>query len=182
MTHKQEVHTIREGITNHYVIPATTLAFLSAVSFVYIGLPTIVLVIAALALFFSVSGMEIDTRQLRYRKYKVILGVKFGKWISFSQDDSFQLWLSSESGRYLYTTYGTTPVFIAPTNFYNGNKTKSITYDLIQVAVSGEKHIVNDFLKYGTAKKALDILEVTGCATRDKIIEKLHENKRARRR
>lgn len=126
--------------------------------------------------------MEIDARQLRYRKYKVIAGIKFGKWIPFTTDDCFQLWLSSESGRYMYTTYGTTPAFIAPTNFYNGNKSKLITYDLIQVFTTGEKHIVNNFFKYTTAKKALSVLESAGCATRDKIIEKLNENNKKRRR
>ena len=82
----------------------------------------------------------------------------------------------------MYTTYGTTPAFIAPTNFYNGNKSKLITYDLIQVFTTGEKHIVNNFFKYTTAKKALSVLESAGCATRDKIIEKLNENNKKRRR
>lgn len=178
---KHEVHTIQEGMTNHYVIPATVLSFLSAFLFVYIGIPAIILVIAALALFFSVSGMEIDTRQFRYRKYKVIFGLKFGRWIVFSANDSFQLWLSSESGRYLHTTYGTTPVFVAPTNFYNGNKSKIITYDLIQVLETGDKQLINDFRTYKNAKITLELFGSTGCAIRDKISEKLHENKKKRR-
>jgi len=182
LTIKGGVHTIREGITNQYVMPATILAFLAAIGFVYIGLLSILIAMVALALFLSVSGIEIDTRLLRYRKYKVIAGIKFGKWSPFTTNDSFQLWLSSESGRYMYTTYGTTPAFVAPTNFYNGNKSKSITYDLILVLATGEKHIVNDFFKYSTAKKALSVLESAGCATRDKIIEKLNENNKRSRR
>lgn len=86
MTIKGGVHTIREGITNQYVMPATILAFLAAIGFVYIGLLSILIVMAALALFLSVSGIEIDTRLLRYRNYKVIAGISPSNFLSIYQN------------------------------------------------------------------------------------------------
>ena len=92
---------IREGLSNHYAIYGTFSLFLAVISFYFSNVLAFIFVIVSLVLFFVLRGIEVDKKQLKYRKYKIVLGfITLGKWKYFSQEDIFHLILSSESARF----------------------------------------------------------------------------------
>ena len=68
-----------------------------------------------------------------------------------------------------------------PVNFYNGNKSKLTTFDVVCVSNTGEKVYINGFLKYNQAKDALFSFKHSGCAVRNRVAEKIAENKSRKR-
>lgn len=173
---------IREGLSNHYALSGVSSLFLAVISFYFSNILACIFVILSLVLFFVVTGIEVDEEELKYRKYKIFLGfIAFGKWMRFSKEDTFHLILSSESARFFSADRDVAWGFFMPVNFYNGNKSKLTTFDVVCVSNNGDKIYVNDFLKYNHAKDTLLLFEQSGCEVRNRIAEKITENKNRKR-
>ncbi len=165
---------ITEGLSNYYLVHALASLVLALFSFFYSNLWATIFVAIALVFLFVISGVEIDTSKRTYRKYDTFIGfITVGKWSHFSKTDHFHLMLSAEN------TNISTPILFAPTHFYNGRKSKLITFDIVLINDDGRK-TVKDFTKYNSAKFALKRFQIAGCKVRNRIAEKIIENKKRR--
>jgi hypothetical protein len=171
-------HVINEGKTLNYLIPTILCAIASLISFVLFFPLGILLIIICIQLALIETGIEFNGETLVYRKFKLIFGVKRGKWKNIPDPDSFHLRLSVES--HTYKTYfpgGSGATFYGGSN----STSKSITYDVLVHTKTGQWIILYEFLSYKRALQfmkhlsSLDKFEVT-----DHIALKLEENRQKR--
>lgn len=162
---------ISEGIKGEFLIPGV----FSIVGAVLMGLlyfPIGILIGAfAIGLLLVSTGIEIDPTRRSIRKYRYFYGCRMGKWYAIPMNCTFELILSTENSTIMGG--GGIAGTIVP---YNG-KLKSLTFDLVMVS-SGSRKIVFEFLDYKNGKKALTVIQqISAIETRNKIAEKLAENR-----
>lgn len=162
---------INEGNTNNYLVHGVfIILFGFGLSFIHIliGAP---LILVALILFTSTTGILIDIKNRQYKSYSSIFAYKHGDWIKINDIKEIQLALSIERAKtnqaYIMGKRGTS---------------RSMTFDLTIVKSNGKKELMYEFLKYSKALKGynaiLNGLDITGI---DNVADKMNKNKLNRR-
>ena len=178
---EKQLFVIKEGFSNTYLVHGVAALIIAGFSFYISDYLPFVFTGIAILLFLAVTGVEIDEKNRRYRKYSVICGIKWGRWMEFSENDKVYLMLSIETMTVFPGGHAFPLSVITPTNFYNGNKSKTITYDVIMENEQCVRLIVNDFSRYKDAQSALRSFQRAGCPVRNKVAEKISENRKRRR-
>ncbi len=164
------IKTVSEGMTNSYLIQAFITLLLAAIGLTFNWFIALPLIIFAVALFTSTTGVQIDSLKKQYRKYIGLFGYKIGTWHSLSNVTKITLILSTERTTIRGITPGAIPV----------GRSSSIqvrTYDLI-VNDGIQREEINDFLTYSKAREAYNSLtECLNIGGRDFIAEKLATNR-----
>lgn len=179
MKSTSKVLSVSEGMSLVYLIPGVLLIAVAIPFLFFFPFVGLVLIVTAIILFLTETGLEIDLEQMNYRRYKNTLGIKFGLIKHLPEINEFHLRLAVESK----TLRG----MIAPAGNWTNTtgKSKSITYDLSYINSMGEPVILYEFQDYDLAKKMLKQLYATEkFDVVDHIAIKLQENraKRANRR
>jgi hypothetical protein len=170
---------ISEGFVNKYLIPGVFLIITGLIGIavgsnkqIEVVICGIVLMLIAIALFASTSGLDIDTETKRYRRYGKCGPLVLGDWKPMPNAVELRVQIHAENA-----TIGGWGLMPIPSQ-----TTKSLTYDLVSIDTLNEKVEIYNFSKYRNAKKSGQILaECLEVELKDMIAEKLGR-RRSRRR
>lgn len=162
-------------MTNAYLVQGLVALVLGAGSFVLSPFIAIPILVFAVALFVSTTGIQINSEQKLYRTFMSLFGYKIGSWKSFSTTTEVILVLSTERTTVRGIIPGAIPIGRSAT-------LQVRTYDLlINDGISSME--VNDFLTYKNARLAFDCLTSSlNINGRDFVSEKLASNRAKRSR
>tara|TARA_R110002072_G_scaffold302577_2_gene486407 strand:+ start:16080 stop:16601 length:522 start_codon:yes stop_codon:yes gene_type:complete len=170
---------INEGKTNNYlihglvtVVTSIFIFYLSSVFSESLVIVAFIVFVIAISLFIATNGLEIDIDKRMFRKFGKISVVRFGKWNKLLDIDRIELRMQSSNAQKNVMT-GVVPAL----------NSKSITYDIVVYDTFDDEQIIYDFLDYPKAKEAFKlILEKIDAPARNRVAEKMANNKANRRR
>jgi len=168
---------IHEGMTMEY-IPQGFLIMIVAIAGAFIH-PLLGLLIATIGIgVFTIStGIEIDHKNLKMRKYKGILMYRWGKWLPLNEWEQAKLILSIDNK-------DMPAQIVNAIDVVGGARKKSSirTFDLVVTFKNGTKATINHFLKYSFALKTMQALAKIGeLKTMNLIEERLIRQRKTRR-
>ena len=182
MLESSHLHRISEGNTNNYLIPGVLIVIvgviLLAVGFnsihFWLIFPAILLFLIAIALFIGANGLEIDTKQRRYRKFGKFGPIIIGSWEKLPPVKLVRVQVHAESG-------ANTMQMMMPARVATAN-TKVTTFDLVVFSGQQKGVILYSFLKYKAARSGMQVLvEAFNAEAEDLIAQKIAENRSRRR-
>lgn len=170
---------ISEGVVNNYLIPGVFLVIGGIICIVlgagqspWLWIGGILLIAVAILLFTATSGMEIDEKALRFRKYGKFGPLVIGYWKSIPQGLEIRILINIESTQ--RNGAGAIPV--------PDHSSRVLTYEVASVDTLNHATRLYGFMKYTNAKKAGKILsEIMDVTLNDIVSEKLARNRSRRR-
>ena len=169
------IKTVSEGMTNAYLVHGFGVLVLGGAMFAVSWMIAVPVIICAIALFVSTTGLQIDPEKKLYRTFMSLFGYKIGTWKSFSDVTEVILVLSTERKTIHGLIPGAMPIGRSAT-------LQVRTYDLLINDGIGSVE-VNDFLTYKNARIGFDsFTETLKIDGRDFVAEKLASNRAKRSR
>jgi hypothetical protein len=140
---------IKEGITFHFFVHAIFVALLGAVGFVP-GIPNffrvmgIVFLALAILLLLVETGISVDKKNGRVRKYFSLFSIRFGEWVYLSRYEKIILESSKETLNHMGT-------------MHSPSSTSSLTYE-IMLKNNTNSFELYEFTEYEVAKRMFEEL------------------------
>lgn len=169
---------IHEGLTYDYLVPGLFVLLGGGILFVFNNVLALVVVSVGIILMVLSTGVEVDDAKQRIRKYKSILFLKFGAWHYLRNIIQVDLRYNAHAVKIKGPALTNFVVpWVAPNP---GGAAK--TFDLFLVDDVGEERLLNQFLKYALAVKALSALEKMGRIKTINHFEGMMKSQRSTRR
>lgn len=173
---------ISEGRRNVYLIPGILLFIFGVIvsivamsSSIIILIPGTVLIIFSILLFAATSGLQLDYELNRYREYKKVGNQYIGSWQTLGNIQSAVLISSIENMR-------EGRPFMAAQSRGSSMSTVVSSFDIQLIDSNAEETTIYEFLEYKHARKTLsEIHNKMEIPARDKVAERMAENKKSRR-